>query len=72
MAERTEEQMKDFEERKKKFLDGYKVLMDEHKIDIYPMPEFVPDGKGAYVIRIISNLVDTKELLTPSNMNDFL
>jgi hypothetical protein len=60
------------EERKQKFLDGYKELREETQIDIFFMPQFIPDGKGNFTVKVLQNLVDLKDQGMPSDESMFL
>ena len=64
--------MEEFEERKKQFIEEYKVLIDKLKLDIMGVPVFMPDGKGAFKLIVQMNIVDTKDAPTPSKIEDFL
>ena len=67
-----EEKKADFENRKTQWLEKYKALMDEYKIDIFCQPQYIPDGQGAFKTIIRQDLVDIKDQLVPSDPNNFL
>ena len=67
-----EEKQKDFADRKDKWLEKYKGLMSEFKIDIFCQPQFVPDGKGGFIIAVRQDLVDLADQAVPSKAEDFL
>lgn len=57
------------EELKKRvdaFQEGYKKLVDEHKIDYASFPVFMPDGEGAFKVFVNSVPVDVKDKPVPS------
>lgn len=49
----------EFEERKKVFLERYKIIIDELKVDIFSFPQYVPDGQGGFKTIVQTNIVDT-------------
>lgn len=51
-------QDKETEERVNAFLEAYKAISDEHKIDFVHYPAFVPDGNGGFKVMIQSFPVD--------------
>ena len=64
--------VQDFDERKAKFLEQYKSLIDELKVDIMAIPIHLPDGQGGFRLVVQQNIVDTKNVPTPSKMEDFI
>lgn len=40
------------------FLDRYKALVDEMKVDFASYPVFIPDGQGGFRVVIQSSTVD--------------
>ena len=62
----------DLEERKKKFIEEYGELREKHQIDIFFAPQFVPDGKGLFTVRVYQNLADLKNMGMPSDASNFL
>ncbi len=48
------------EERKAAFLDGYKHLIDEHKVDFVTIPGFSPDGQGGWKFVLNTTIMDTQ------------
>ena len=62
----------ELDERKEKFLAGYKALRDECMVDVAFLPQYVPDGKGFFTTMVHQTLVDLTTSPTPSNPSDFL
>lgn len=66
----TAEQQADVEERTKKFLEGYKALVEEFQVDLAQIPQFVPTNRGLFSLAIIAQPMDKKYLPVPSNLKD--
>lgn len=57
---------KDFDSRKTEFLEKYKTLIDEMKVDILSVPTYTPTQNGTWELRIVSQIVDTTDQSVPS------
>lgn len=56
----SEEQLKDIQERREAFLQKYKELIDEYKVDFLAYPVFIPNDRGTFEITLRQELADTK------------
>lgn len=56
----SEDTKNDTQERVNAFLDAYKALVDEHKIDFATYPVWTPDGQGGFKTVMQSTPVDIK------------
>ncbi len=54
------------EERKAAFLEKYKLLIDEYKVDFVTLPGYMPDAQGGWKFVINTQIVDTTEEPTKS------
>jgi len=50
------------DERIKKFLDGYGELVKQYEVDIMAIPQFLPDEKGGWQLKVVSQPVDLEEM----------
>lgn len=50
------------EDRINKFLEKYGALVKEYEVDIIAIPQYVPDEKGGWQLKIQSQPIDLKEL----------
>ena len=48
------------QERMQKFMDGYKTLVEETKMDFATYPVWVPDGQGGFRVVVQNTPVDIK------------
>ena len=60
------ENKEEVDARVKKFMDAYRSLVDEHKVDIANVPAFIPDGQGAFKLIIQNYPVDISQRPTES------
>ncbi len=58
--------MKPFEERKVEFLERYKVLVDELKVDVGSAPQYFPIGGGAFGTMLAKEVMDLEGQPVPS------
>ncbi len=61
MTEFAEQAQGNFEKRKTDFLTNYKQLIDDHKVDLFSYPAFVPDGEGGFKVIVRTDIVDTTD-----------
>ncbi len=63
----TDEQIQEFEGRKKEFLDKYKELIDTYMVDFISYPVFMPTKERDFRILIQTEVLDKKYALVPSD-----
>lgn len=54
------------EARKQEFLQQYKALIDEFKLDFMSRPIWIPDGQGGWKLVIETIIADTTDHPVPS------
>jgi len=60
------EEKKDLQVRTDAFIEAYKKLVEDHKIDFVTFPMFQPTDKGTWEIIVKTQAVDASQLSTPS------
>lgn len=66
MQDLTDEQKKDVEDRKQKFVEEYSKLVEKYEIDFNQQPFFVPVAQGMWAISLVAEPTDKKYLSVPS------
>jgi len=60
------ENKEEVDARVKEFTEGYKNLVEKHKIDYANVPTFIPDGQGAFKLIVQNYPVDISQRPTES------
>lgn len=66
MAKLTQEQEKDIQDRKTKFVAGYQELCKKYRCDLIGVPQFAPVSDMAFGVICPVMPIDTKYLDIPS------
>ena len=53
-------------ERRAKFLEKYKELIDEFQCDFISIPQFVPNERGTYDVVLMTDVMDKKNMAVRS------
>jgi hypothetical protein len=62
--------MKDFETRKKEFLERYEALTKELQCDVASAPQYFAIGGGAFATTLVKEVIDLSKMGTPSPFVD--